>query len=209
MCFTTLLLDLFSVPLFDAAGLTELLLRTTLDLSLITALVRGVYYRFSPNREVAFTYFLFNILIFFICYLMSGVSINMGFGFGLFAIFGILRYRTAILSIKEMTYLLAVIVLAVLNAVSSPDISLVEQIAMGVFVVIFVYLMERIWYQVREGMKEVRYEKIELIRPDMRPQLIADLQARLGLKIHRIEVSEIDLLNDSARLLVYYELDTI
>lgn len=201
-----LLQNLFHVPLFDASGLTELLLRTLLNLVFITALVRGVYYRFSPNREFAFTYFLFNILIFFICFLMSGVNINIGFGFGLFAIFGILRYRTASLSIKEMTYLLAVIVLAVLNSVSSQDISLVEQIVMSTFVVIFVYAMERIWYQVREGMREVNYEKIELIKPDQRQALIADLESRLGVKIRRFEINEIDFLNDSARITVYYEM---
>ena len=137
---------------------------------------------------------------------MSGVNINMGFGFGLFAIFGILRYRTASLSIKEMTYLLAVIVLAVLNSVSSQDISLVEQIVMSTFVVIFVYAMERMWYQVREGMREVNYEKIELIKPDQRQALIADLESRLGVKIRRFEINEIDFLNDSARIMVYYEI---
>lgn len=202
-----LLLDLFSIPIFDASGLTELILRTVINLTFITALVRGVYYRFSPNREFAFTYFLFNMLIFFVCYLMSGVNVNMGFGFGLFAIFGILRYRTATLSIKEMTYLLAVIVLAVLNSVSSPDISLVEQILMSVFVIGFVYVMERMWYQVREGMKEVRYEKIELIKPALRDELIKDLEKRLGLTVRRVEISEIDFLTDSARLLVYYEIE--
>jgi Ca2+/Na+ antiporter len=139
---------------------------------------------------------------------MSGVNINMGFGFGLFAIFGILRYRTASLSIKEMTYLLAVIVLAVLNSVSSQDISLVEQIVMSTFVVIFVYVMEKTWYQVREGMREVNYEKIELIKPEQRQALIADLESRLGVKIRRFEINEIDFLNDSARIMVYYEMNS-
>lgn len=202
-----LLLDLFSTPFFDFVGLTELLLRTAINLAFITALVRGVYYRFSPNREFAFTYFLFNILIFFVCYLMSGVNVNMGFGFGLFAIFGILRYRTATLSIKEMTYLLAVIVLAVLNSVSSQDISLVEQMSMSLFVVFFIYAMEKMWYQVREGMQEVRYEKIELIKPAQSAELINDLENRLGVKVRRFEIAEIDFLTDSARLHVYYEME--
>lgn len=194
----------FNLSFVDPQRLLDLLLRFGLDFVVISVLVRFVYFRYSPNREFAFTYFLFNILIFLVCYLMSGIDLNMGFGFGLFAMFGILRYRTITLSIKEMTYLLAVIVVAILNAVSTDRITFVEILVMNLVILLAIFLMEREWYVKGEAFKLVKYERIELIKPDRRVELLDDVYARTGIRGHRYEIEEIDLVTDVAYIRVYY-----
>lgn len=194
----------FNLSFVDPQRLLDLLLRFGLDFVVISVLVRFVYFRYSPNREFAFTYFLFNILIFLVCYLMSGIDLNMGFGFGLFAMFGILRYRTITLSIKEMTYLLAVIVVAILNAVSTDRITFVEILVMNLVILLAIFLMEREWYMEGEAFKLVKYERIELIKPDRRVELLDDVYARTGIRGHRYEIEEIDLVTDVAYIWVYY-----
>lgn len=194
----------FNLSFVDPQRLLDLLLRFGLDFVVISVLVRFVYFRYSPNREFAFTYFLFNILIFLVCYLMSGIDLNMGFGFGLFAMFGILRYRTITLSIKEMTYLLAVIVVAILNAVSTDRITFVEILVMNLVILLAIFLMEREWYVKGEAFKLVKYERIELIKPDRRVELLDDVYARTGIRGHRYEIEEIDLVTDVAYIWVYY-----
>ena len=135
---------------------------------------------------------------------MSGIDLNMGFGFGLFAMFGILRYRTITLSIKEMTYLLAVIVVAILNAVSTDRITFVEILVMNLVILLAIFLMEREWYMEGEAFKLVKYERIELIKPDRRVELLDDVYARTGIRGHRYEIEEIDLVTDVAYIRVYY-----
>lgn len=188
----------------NPSALTELSLRFALDLAVIILLVRGVYHRYSPNNEFSFTYILFNLLIFFVCYLMSGLNLDLGFGFGLFAMFGILRYRTITLSIKEMTYLLAVIVLAVTNALNAPEVSFSEIAFINIVIVGLIFLMEHLWFIPGESSQMVNYEKIELITPERRTDLLADLQKRTGLPIHRVEIDQINFLSDSALLRAYY-----
>lgn len=188
----------------NPSALRELSLRFALDLVVIVLLVRGVYHRYSPNNEFSFTYILFNILIFFVCYLMSGLNLDLGFGFGLFAMFGILRYRTITLSIKEMTYLLAVIVLAVTNALNAPEVSFSEIAFINIVIVGFIFLMEHLWFKLGESSQMVNYEKIELITPERRADLLADLQKRTGLPVHRVEIEQINFLSDSALLRAYY-----
>ena len=114
-----------------------MLKRFLLDLIVITILVRGIYYYFKKDREYAFTFFLFNVLIFFVCYLMLAVEISMGFAFGLFAIFGILRYRTNTVPIKEMTYLFTAITIALINSVG--EFNWVT-IFMNVSILLFVFI---------------------------------------------------------------------
>lgn len=193
-----------NMNIFDADRLLDLSLRFGLNFVIISILVRFIYFKYSPNREFAFTYFIFNILIFLICYLMSGIDLNMGFGFGLFAMLGILRYRTITLSIKEMTYLLAVIVVAILNAISTNKITFLEILIMNFVIVAAIYLMERRWYVVGEVYQTVKYERIELIKPESTADLLQDIKERTGLECHRYEIEEIDLLTDSAVIKVFY-----
>jgi hypothetical protein len=137
-------------------------------------------------------------------YLLSGVKLQLGFAFGLFAIFGILRYRTEALAIKEMTYLFVVIAVAVVNALANKKISYVELLFANSAMVAFTYLIERKWLLRHEVSKTILYENIELIKPDRRQELINDLEERTGLKITRVQIGRIDFLRDTARVKIYF-----
>jgi hypothetical protein len=134
---------------------------------------------------------------------MSKEKLSIGFSFGLFAVFSILRYRTEAVPIKEMTYMFVSISMAVLNALSSGFISIGSLIASDLSIVLVIFLLERIWTRY-EQFKFINYEKIELIKPPRREELITDLSARTGLNISRIEVEEINFLNDTANIKIFY-----
>jgi hypothetical protein len=148
---------------------------------------------------------MFSIIIFFLCYLLSGIKLDMGFAFGLFAIFSILRYRTISIPMKEMTYLFMVIAIAVINALTTKKISFVELAFTNVVLIAASFFLERLWY--KEGLSEqtIEYEKIENIKPERRAVLIADLKERTGLDIRSAEILTTDFLRDMARVRIYYK----
>jgi hypothetical protein len=215
-------MDIFQI---DVQSLMRLAICFGLDVSSVFIFILLIYRRYNDNREFPFTFLVFNVLIFFSCTVMSSMSIKMGFAFGLFAIFGILRYRTTTVPIKEMTYLLGVIVIAVVNAMMNavPDgnegeaakalvqngalISskpLVEMIITNAGILLFTLAMEMMWFRNREQLRLIHYERIELTREDQIEALKADLYDRLGLVVTRVEIESMDLLKDSAYLKVYY-----
>lgn len=182
----------------------ELLFKFGLDLLVVYILIRRIYYPIHRKKDFLFTYFLFNILIFFLCGLLNSVKLSTGFAFGLFAIFSILRYRTEQISIKDMTYLLAVIAVAVMNALFGKKVSLVELLFTNALILSAAYVLEHLWLTRHEAMRQIIYERIDLIRPERREQLLADLRDRLGVKVSRIEIGRIDLLRDTVQLRVFY-----
>lgn len=182
----------------------ELLFKFGLDLLVVYILIRRIYYPIHRKKDFLFTYFLFNILIFFLCGLLNSVKLSTGFAFGLFAIFSILRYRTEQISIKDMTYLLAVIAVAVMNALFGKKVSLVELLFTNALILITTYVLEHLWLTRHEAMRQIIYERIDLIKPENRAKLMDDLRERLGVRPSRIEVGRIDLLRDTAQLRVFY-----
>jgi hypothetical protein len=194
---------LFGMRLFHP-DLWELLFKFTIDLAVVFILIRVIYYNIHRKKDHLFTYFLFNVLIFFLCVLLNNVKLSTGFAFGLFAVFSVLRYRTEQISIKDMTYLFAVIALAVINALVSKKISLAELLFTDGMILAMTYVLEHLWLTRHEAMRFVNYEKIDLIRPEKRPELFADLKQRLGIEVSRIEVGKIDLLRDTVQLRVFF-----
>jgi len=182
----------------------ELLFKFGLDLVVVYILIRRIYYPIHRKKDFLFTYFLFNVLIFFLCGLLNSVKLSTGFAFGLFAIFSILRYRTEQISIKDMTYLLAVIAVAVMNALFGKKVSLVELLFTNALILITTYVLEHLWLTRHEAMRQIIYERIDLIKPENREKLMDDLRERLGVRPSRIEVGRIDLLRDTAQLRVFY-----
>ena len=197
--------EFLGTKLINPADLYVLMFRFALNLLFIAILVRGVYYRFAPKKDFAFTFFIFNVIIFFACYFMSKMEISMGFAFGLFAIFGILRYRTTTVPIKEMTYLLAAIVLALVNAIITSKITYIEILIANVATLICAFGIESIWYKDRQYSKLIAYENIEMITPDHKEAMLEDLRQRTGLHITQFEIEEIDFLRDSASVRIYYK----
>ncbi len=196
--------EFLGTPIFDAKDFWMLFVKTIFNLTIITIIVRYIYYPVTKNKDYLFTYFLISLTVFLLCVLLDSVKLQLGFALGLFAIFGIIRYRTDPIAIKEMTYLFLVIGISVINALSNKKISHAELIFANLLIVFLTYGMERIWLLRHEVRKNILYEKIELIVPEKREELMSDLKARTGLNISRIEIRRIDFLKDIANIRIFY-----
>lgn len=188
----------------------EFLMRFGLDFGVLFVLVMLIYYPRHHNKDFIFTLFLFNLVNFILCAILSSSQINMGFAFGLFAIFSIIRYRTVLIPVREMGYFFAVVALGVINALSTittGEFPFLLAIANGVILLLTFALDRPIAFIKHETCQPVTYEKIELIRPENRQLLMADLRARTGLNVHRVEILQIDFFKDVAKLHVFYYSD--
>jgi hypothetical protein len=201
--YTALGLDIIHVPDFFT-----LLLRFSLNLIIVALIVRGLYYPTARRKDYLFTFLMISTVVFLLCILLESVKLQLGFAFGLFAIFGILRYRTNAIPIKEMTYLFIIIGLSVVNALANKKVSWAELLFTNLIIVGIIYGLEKLWLLKHESSKVVTYEKIDLIKPEKYELLKKDLEERTGLKINRIEIGKIDFLRDTAKLVIhYYERD--
>ncbi len=197
-------IPILGIELMDNQDFFEMVIRFLINFSVATIVIRAIYYPIHKRKDYLFTYFLFNILIFFVCILLNGVKLKLGFAFGLFAIFGILRYRTEQLPIKEMTYLFMIIAIAIVNSLSDKKVSLAELLFVNLAIVTATFLLEKVFLLKHESRKDVLYEKIENVKPENHEQLIADLKERTGLNINRVQVGKIDFLRDTVKIIVYY-----
>jgi len=197
-------MEFLGTPIFDTKDFFTLITKTIFNLIIITVIIRYIYYPVTKNKDYLFTYFLISLTVFLLCVLLDSVKLQLGFALGLFAIFGIIRYRTDPIPIKEMTYLFLVIGISVVNALANKKISHAELVFANLMIVFVTFGMERLWLLKPELRKNVIYEKIELIVPEKRDELIADLQERTGINIIRVEVRRIDFLKDTANLRIFY-----
>lgn len=184
-----------------------LLIRLAINLLFLTILIRVLYYTKTRRKDYLFTYYLIGTITFFLCFGLMQMDIDTGMGLGLFAIFGIIRYRTDAIEIKEMTYLFMVIGISVVNALASNELSISEVGVINVSVVLLTFLLENIWLMKHETRKTINYERIDLIKPENYDLMKADLEKRTGLSINRVEVGKIDFLNDTAMVRIYYFAD--
>ena len=197
-------LEFLGTPIWDAQDFWKLIIKGVFNLIIITVIIRYIYYPVTKNKDYLFTYFLISLTVFLLCVLLDSVKLQLGFALGLFAIFGIIRYRTDPIAIKEMTYLFLVIGISVVNALSNKKISHAELVFANLLIVFVTYGMERLWLLKAEIRKNITYEKIELIVPERREELIADLKERTGIDVIRVEVRRIDFLRDTANLRIFY-----
>ena len=197
-------IEFLGTPLFDPEDFLKLIVKTVFNLIIITVIIRYIYYPVTKNKDYLFTYFLISMTVFLLCVLLDSVKLQLGFALGLFAIFGIIRYRTDPIAIKEMTYLFLVIGISVVNALSNKKISYAELVFANLMIVFVTYGMENLWLLRHQSRKNITYEKIELILPEKREELIADLKARTGIDVIRVEIRRIDFLRDTANLRIFY-----
>mgnify|MGYP006073008451 CR=1 FL=1 len=197
-------LRLFGIKLFNE-DLYELLFRLAINLLFSYTIILKVYKATRRDSEYLFSYLVFSPMVFFICHLFASTKLSIGFAFGLFAVFSILRYRTTTIPVKEMTYMFVIIGLSVLNAISTKKVSYAELVFTNFFILGLMYLLER--YILTSGIEiqTVNYEKIENIKPQNESILIADLEERTGKLIDKVELLEADYLKDSARIRVYFK----
>jgi hypothetical protein len=201
--YTALGLDIIHIP-----DIYTLLLRFSLNMLVVVLIVRGLYYPTARRKDYLFTFILISTVVFLLCILLESVKLQLGFAFGLFAIFGILRYRTNAIPIKEMTYLFVIIGISVVNALANKKVSWAELLFTNFIIMGIIYGLEKLWLLKHESSKVVVYEKIDLIKPEKYDLLKKDLEERTGLKINRIEIGRIDFLRDTAKLVIhYYESD--
>jgi len=196
--------QIFGVNLINLSDFLELLVRFCFNLAVVTVLVRYIYYPIARRKDYLFTYILISSVIFALCFLLENVKLQLGFALGLFAIFGIIRYRTSQIPIKEMTYLFLIIGVSVINALANKKISYTELVFANLVLIFVTLLLEKALLLKHELRKTIIYEKIDLIKPEKREELLKDLQERTGLKINRIEIGRIDFLRDIARIRIYY-----
>lgn len=175
------------------------------DLVAVYILARFIYLKKHHRTDLFLTFFSFNIIVFFISYLLNRVDLSTGAAFGLFAIFSMLRYRTEGISAVDMTYLFLCIALGLVMAVSTG--SFFEHLVLAGFVLLMTYLLEKGFVAKRRSKMTILFEKPELAHPDRKKELIDELVKRTGLKIFQVEVGDIDYLKDAVVLQVHYEED--
>lgn len=185
-------------------NLLDFAIRFGINLIVIFVIVRLLYYPIRRNRDFLFTFFLFNIINFLICFLLSSAKLKMGFAFGLFAIFSILRYRTVTVPVREMGYFFISVTLGIINALTSNEQGMVLLILANLIILAVAWIIDHKVRVVHENYKEVIYDRIDLIAPEKREEMLADLRQRTGLAVHRVEFSRIDFFRDTARIYIFY-----
>jgi len=175
------------------------------NLLVALVIVRFIYYPANPNKNYVFTYLAFNTIIYFVMSFLTSAELSLGVGFGLFAIFSVLRYRTSTMSTREMTYLFIVIALPVMNSVLMRSDEWGLLLAVNVVVAAVLFVLEREWGFHYESSQSIRYDRIELITPEHRDLLLQDLRQRTGLPVKRAEIGRLNFLNDTAELLIFYD----
>ena len=201
-----LLKSIFSASNFAVTPLLgSLFLSLLINLITVWVVVHFFYYPKGRRRDYYFTFIMLSVSIFMLIALLLQLCADMGIvaALGLFAIFGIIRYRTESVPIREMTYLFFLVALSVLNG-KSDSLTLLEQIIVNAAFVVCVWICENFLTHSNEGCKFVKYDNIELIKPERYDELKADLEERLGLKIIRVEVGAVDFLTDMTMLRVFY-----
>jgi len=196
--------DFLNIELVYWEDFFDLVIRTIFNLLVVLYLARILYYRKTPRKDYLFSFILVSQIIFFILCNLENININIGVALGLFAIFGIIRYRTLQIPIREMTYLFLVVGISAINGLANRRVSYAELLFTNLAVMTMTYLLEKVYLIRIEAKKEILYENMELIRPEKREELIRDLEQRTGLKINRVDIGRIDYMRDLARVYIYY-----
>lgn len=190
---------------FYSTDFYALLFRLLLNFIFLIFIVRFVYYRKTRRKDYVFTFLLIGLVTFFLSFALKKFDIGVGMGLGLFAIFGIIRYRTHTIEIKEMTYLFVVIGLSIVNSLVTQDISLLEVLTINVSAVVMITGLEFYWWKDKEKLQLIIYENIHLILPEKYEEMKLDLEKKTGLEIIRFEIGQINFLNDTAEVKVYHK----
>ena len=194
---------MLGIPLCDTTSLMQLALQFFINLVVCFIIVRYFYYPKSHRKDFAVTFVLFSTSVFLLLFFMKSVGIDVSIGLGLFMIFGIMRYRTEMVPIREMTYLFLTIATAVING-SNLMVSYAELLVANLLILAVLAVLEGVVMRGRTATRLVCYERIELIRPERRAELIADLEERLGHKVNSVDIGNVDFLRDVAFIKVHY-----
>lgn len=196
-------MEFMEVPWFDE-DLYKMIFRLLLNSAFMVIIVRYIYYRRTHNKDFMFTYLMISLVVFFICFTLKKFELELGMALGLFAIFGIVRYRTDAIPIKEMTYLFVVIGVSVMNSLANKKMSYSELLVANAAITLAAFTLESFWFKKGEKSKLIVFEDIALIKPSRYDDLKANLEERTGIVINRVVIHEIDFLKDVAEVEIFY-----
>lgn len=208
-------MELFGIPVFDD-DFYKMCFRFLINLAFLTLIIKFSYYRFSKKADYLFAFFLVGIVVFFLCFTLKKYEINLGLALGLFAIFGILRYRTDQIKIREMTYLFIIIGLSLINGLSNKKMSYVEILTLNTTVSLFVFYLDRYWSLQRItpkeritpkdfGTKDIIYNSLENIKPEQFNLLKKELEDSLGVEILKLDINEVDFEKQTAKIKIRHK----
>jgi hypothetical protein len=200
-------LRFLDIKIINVTDFTELFVRLALNLFVSFVVVHFMYARNSRRKDFYFSFLAVGMVVFLLSFLLNSVKLELGFALGLFAIFGIIRYRTDAIPIKEMTYLFVVIGISVINALANKKVSYAELGFTNAVIVFSLWLLEKRLMLKQEASIKLIYEKIENIHTQNEEVLMADLKARTGINIKRFEIVKIDFLKDVANIVLYYNVN--
>lgn len=195
------------IKVINPSDFTELLVRFGLNLLVTFIVVNYIYSKNSNRKDFYFSYFSISMTVFMLCFLLESVKLELGFALGLFAIFGIIRYRTDAIPIKEMTYLFVIIGISVINSLSNKKVSHIELLFTNIAIVSTMWILEKILLLKQEICLVINYENINNINIKKKSELYADIQERTGIKVKRIEIEEVNYLRDVAKIKVYHDIN--
>lgn len=200
------LLNIMGTPPEQFHEFWSMLIRFGFNVVATTFLIL-LYSRISKRKEFYFSYFAISIAVFLLVYLLESVTLELGFALGLFAIFGIIRYRTDAIPPKEMTYLFVIIAVSVINALSDEYVGYVGLSLVNVLIIGSLGLLERVLLIRQEDSLQITYENIENLHKEREAELLKDLETRTGIKIKRYRIDRIDFLRDVARITIFFEVN--
>jgi hypothetical protein len=187
-----------------SADFAQYMTGAALNLLIALLIVRFIYYPVTQDKRYVLTFVVFSTVTYFVLGLLTSVDLSIGVGFGLFAIFSILRYRTDEMPPREMTYLFVFIALPIMNSVLMTDGQVAKLLGSNAFVILVLFVLEKGWGFKFEESKRITYDRVELVTPERRDELLADLKLRTGLAVTSVEVRRLDLLRDVAELRINY-----
>lgn len=193
-------------PLFEAVSLWNLLIRFSFNLIVSWIIVHCFYYRKNGRKDYYITFLLFSTTMFLLIFLMENVKLQIGFTLGLFAIFGMIRYRTETVPVREMTYLFVIIGMSVINGLAL-NISIAELLVTNLLIIAMIFGAEFFGGRRRRASKLIQYDRIDLIVPEKRKEMLEDIRKRVGVEPEDVEIGNIDFLRDSAMVKIYYHLE--
>lgn len=190
-------------PVIDYYELLKLVLRFLVNIAFASIVIQLVYFRRYRDRDFLFTFYLLNVITFALCFLLRKVPAEFGFALAMFAVFGILRFRTEQIRNRDLTYLFVVIGIGVINAVANKTVGLAELLTVNIIISGMTVLIEYGGFGTQHSSTPVIYDNLSLLEPGRTEELLKDISARTGLAADRVEIESVDLLRDAAALRVF------
>lgn len=196
-------MEFLEIPLFDD-DVYKMLFRFSINILFLTVIIRYLYYESTKRKDYLFTYYMISTIVFFLCFTLKKYELDLGMALGLFAIFGIIRYRTNAIEIKEMTYLFVIIGVSVINSLANKKMSYAEIIIANAMVVMALFIIERVWLLKQETTQKIVYNNIDNIKPQNYELLKADLENLTGLEINKVTIGNVNFFTETVTVTIYY-----